>query len=683
MKMTDIQVNDPVMTALVESVASLANGAGKSGGIFFDIGCGIIKVAEEIQRQLDVVYVGIEIQGTLYEPVGTGIECHICDFSSSTGVAAQLRSFTNGRKIAYIGFFCVPEKRSAAEDILAALHEISETDAAVLLAGAKNISCTDFITRLFFPQDGGVHAPGNACDETFLNEIMTKCGWTEISRSDIPAGKCQNSGSILAEEYIRALKKATDKNANTSFFIRMYRPDKICVEQPKTEANPFLSIVIRTQGKRMAGLREDFLCLSAQTCRDFEVLVIGHELSDEASAAVAAMIDENPEWLRERTRLIKVFGGTRTTPLITGFNNAKGRYTAIYDDDDVVFANWVEAFKKVEEKNPSKLLHANCVRQNWSPAGTKYCQDGFYAIGPFNKMYIKRYDPLEQLSMNNCPLMTLAFPTWVFTKLGVAFDESLTTTEDWDYIVRVALLCGVADSDEITSLYRWWVNGESSRTIVSDNEWKKNYQIIKSKLDTVPILLPAGSAGKIGKLVETKHKFRYLMKKLDEDTSEEKYEFEESSLYFDEGNGFSEDERVFGDNKKTDGNMEFVFDNLSDHGNICKVRWDPSDDIALCFKEIYIEIKLQSGKIIRYSLKQALTNGILKKGILWLPSRDPMVVVPVDGTIENVRIWGKWACYSENVLFSKIYKRNPFFYLFTKLGRVRLYSKIISLIKRS
>ena len=45
---------------------------------------------------------------------------------------------------------------------------------------------------------------------------------------------------------------------------------------------PFLSVVMRTQGKRIEMLREAVLCLWAQTCQDFEVLIMGHNLDGEA-----------------------------------------------------------------------------------------------------------------------------------------------------------------------------------------------------------------------------------------------------------------------------------------------------------------------------------------------------------------------------------------------------------------
>ena len=49
----------------------------------------------------------------------------------------------------------------------------------------------------------------------------------------------------------------------------------------------------------------------------------------------------------------------------------------------------------------------------------------------------------------------------MFHDLGFRFDETLTTTEDWDYLMRVAAVVGVASTSEISSVYRWWPSNES------------------------------------------------------------------------------------------------------------------------------------------------------------------------------------------------------------------------------
>jgi hypothetical protein len=100
--------------------------------------------------------------------------------------------------------------------------------------------------------------------------------------------------------------------------------------------------------------------------------------------------------------------------------------------------------------------------------------------------------------------MSMAFPAAVFLEDGLRFDESLSTTEDWDFNTRAAMLRGVATTPEVTSIYRWWVNGESSRFTHGSEVWGTNQARIREKFDSQPILLPPGSASRIVSLFEEK-----------------------------------------------------------------------------------------------------------------------------------------------------------------------------------
>ena len=122
------------------------------------------------------------------------------------------------------------------------------------------------------------------------------------------------------------------------------------------------------------------------------------------------------------------------------------------------------------------------------------------ASGPIEKLYPLEWDELGQLGNNMTPNHGLAFPSGAFKVLNFRFSETLTTIEDWDLIVRMVNVLGVASSPEITSIYRWWDSAESSRTLHSDREWARNRQEIMNRLNSQPILLEAGSADLISDL---------------------------------------------------------------------------------------------------------------------------------------------------------------------------------------
>lgn len=274
-------------------------------------------------------------------------------------------------------------------------------------------------------------------------------------------------------------------------------PEPLCFadEGARREGEPFLTIVMRTQGKRLEELTDVMLCLAAQQDDDFELLVMGHKVGEDVRPALLDLLRELPEGLRSRIAYYDVDRGTRTTPLQIGFGIARGRYVAVLDDDDLIVDTWVSNFKRLAEEHDGRMLHSYVVTQDWSARGVSG-EEGHRELRSdktFDPSYCRDFDAAAQLSMNSCPLMGLAFPRYVFQDLRLDFDESLTTTEDWDFLMRVYSVCGVASLDEVTAIYRLWVNAESSHTLHDSREWDVNYALIVDKMNKAPYLLGAGA----------------------------------------------------------------------------------------------------------------------------------------------------------------------------------------------
>jgi hypothetical protein len=208
--------------------------------------------------------------------------------------------------------------------------------------------------------------------------------------------------------------------------------------------------------------------------------------------------------MRNRIRFLKLDRGNRTAPLNFGFENALGDYVAILDDDDLVFAHWVEAFKSLAGKNPGRVLRVTPIAQTSKYAQLKTTDlSATYAVDSPSKKFPSAFDPLDHHLENKTPPVALAFPRSAFADLSLKFDESLTTTEDWDYLMRVSNLTGVASSPEICALYRMWKDAESSYTVHTSEEWQKNHFDIWKKLDSTPLLLPAGQLSRIREIMRS------------------------------------------------------------------------------------------------------------------------------------------------------------------------------------
>lgn len=254
---------------------------------------------------------------------------------------------------------------------------------------------------------------------------------------------------------------------------------------------PFLSVLMRTQGTRIQELNEVLLCLSAQTNGNFEVVLLGHNVSANCESEVLSLIEDQPQWLRDRIFYTRIEGGNRTRPLSVGFRVMRGEYGAILDDDDIVFDTWVDEFCKLASdfENFGKILHCGSFTQEWEAYDTQTCNRLLRSSGLVETRYCHVFNQADQLFSNQTPTLSLAFPRYVTHDLGFIPNETLTTNEDWDFLMRAYLLCGICDSLNSTSIYRLWVNTSNSHTLHRQEEWSRNHESVASLLDSIPLLL--------------------------------------------------------------------------------------------------------------------------------------------------------------------------------------------------
>lgn len=262
---------------------------------------------------------------------------------------------------------------------------------------------------------------------------------------------------------------------------------------------PFLSIVTRTQGKRIHCLEDMFTCLAGQTDRDFEVLVMAHRVDDEHLRMVEGVVASLPAWLREAVRIVAVERPGRAAPLNEGFAAARGHYIVALDDDDTVLAHYVSTFKQAAAAHYGRLLRVVAVRQDIAPVGSLDTLCAVSVDDPFREWPLD-FALVAHLTANYSPFMSVAFPRGAMHGLGMRFDETLDTTEDWDYIVRCAATLGVESVREITCVYRWWVHTGSSREVHTKAEWDEARLRVQRRFEESILLL---QPGEVERLVES------------------------------------------------------------------------------------------------------------------------------------------------------------------------------------
>ena len=394
----------------------------------------------------------------------------------------------------------------------------------------------------------------------------------------------------------------------------------------------FASVVMRTQGRRPEALREALLCLFAQSEQDFEVLLIGHKLKEKEKALVEQILEEQEPEFRKKIRYLPLDYGTRTTPLNYGFAHAHGEYIMILDDDDLVFENWIHNFKEAAEEHPGTLLHSYVFAQQWDVIETEQADAALRACKAPETKYCVDFDFINELTENVCPPVGLAFPANAFHSWGLIFDETLTTTEDWDYMMRVAFLAGVTDIQKPGAIYRLWTNAESSATVHSQDEWKKNYAVIQKKLKQMPLVLRKGDAFTIREVKSDKNvPVRHAARIMDD------------KLYYGTDEHWSEERSMVLEQPCTLGSFRMVYEGLADKHTYDKLRWDPVSYGNVFIRGLSAMLTDAEGNTCRLTGQQIHSTGeVYHDGLLFL-KEDPQIYfdIPAGFRADKLTVWGE------------------------------------------
>lgn len=493
---------------------------GEDKPIHVDLGCGYGAIAEHIRDELGRDYIGFDANGNaIASLVERGFEAHELILSETDEIVSFILSKTQNRKIGSITLIDTLEHLPNSQQVLDAMYKLAKENLSLVVISVPNILHKDIGFKLALGRinytDAGLldYTHVRMYDEKLLGTLMKFSGFHIVDRNHVRMNESDQhfptTHPVLGETHLHTFLDQIRSNVNdyddvNQLVIAALPGEKIhqrffVAGSEREIIRPFLSVVTRTQGYRIQELVEFFTCMSGQTCRDFEILVMGHKLSIDRQIAIEEVLEDLPEWLRQKTRLITVDSGNRTRPLNVGFEKAEGKYIAIHDDDDLPFAHWVESFLEASKKYDGKILRCVSVLQMAENVEVNK-KKAIRATSHFDQKFPDHFDVISHFNYNLSPNNTLAFPRGAFHDLNIKFDEKLTTTEDWDYILRSLLLLGGGTLSTITGIYRWF-SKDNSKSMHSDIEWQQNETVIRSKLNSVPILLPPGSFNRITDLI--------------------------------------------------------------------------------------------------------------------------------------------------------------------------------------
>lgn len=188
--------------------------------------------------------------------------------------------------------------------------------------------------------------------------------------------------------------------------------------------NAILFSVILTTFNRPALLMDALSSLEAQTCREFEVLLV----NDNGIPVESLLADAG-------FPITYIRQGSNRGPAAarnTAHSLARGEYIVYLDDDDCFLPDHLQTLANAIACNPQHVIYTDAVFIIEELVGEKRVER--YRQHRYQH---DEYSKVRLFINNYIPVNTFAFPRVLLERVG-GFDETLKGLEDWDFLMNLA-----------------------------------------------------------------------------------------------------------------------------------------------------------------------------------------------------------------------------------------------------
>ncbi len=302
--------------------------------------------------------------------------------------------------------------------------------------GEKLALIHDILGLYYFNPQGLEHAaPGRAAKET--DKI---CDEYNIRRMYIP----KTSGSERQFEDLQYQGVLLTDQERANLVLKQQQMADYLQPQDEmylaplvsTVAQPVVSVIIPTKD-RPEMLAQAIQSVLDQTFTELEIIVVNDGGVDVQSVLSRLNTKGNITYKKHDRAL------DRSAARNTGIRVARGKYIAYLDDDDIYYPNHIETLVKSLENSEYQIAYTDAVMAQQEK------QNGEYVTLHRSVPYSLDFDNDRILVSNSTPNLCLMHEKSCLDEVGF-FDETLSTHEDWDLVIRLSRKFSIAHIKETT-----------------------------------------------------------------------------------------------------------------------------------------------------------------------------------------------------------------------------------------